>query len=157
MSKQEDTELEDEIFDILNLAFTRQECAAKAAARLELSIVEKHLAEESGNREGDDGDPSIDDTVVSHASREFNADQFLAAFANLNTLRLTSDLITLLNLVDYEDTIFDVLIQDMFKARSSGKPVGRTAVEETFIGSDNDLILHNLRRAAERAQRSGRR
>jgi hypothetical protein len=146
---------EESVFEVLNAAFQRQECAAKAAARLELEVVERYLSEHANSGETHT-EEDLDADVASLSSREFNADQFLTMFSNANLLRLVGEIFRLLDIPEMEAEVTSTIIQDVFGARQAGKQVGkRNSGEETFIGSDADLVLHRLRQAAAKNQRNG--
>ena len=147
---------EESIFEVLNNAFQRQECAARAAARLERVVVDRYMAEQAKPittaEEADEEQEEV--RSVSQASREFSSDQFLTLFSNANLLRLVRELLDAMELHELEEEITTMIIRDSFKTRA-GTSVGRHSGEgEQFIGTDEDLAFHNMREAAARAQRS---
>jgi len=153
-------DLELEIYEILQAALVREECAARAAARVEYDLVllhqEQQLREEEEPGEPEDGEADEQETeAASESSREFSTAQFQSMFSSLNTLRLTGELIKLLELEELEQDINLTLIRDMF-AKKPATSAQRRSAGEAFIGSDLDLLFKNLRQTAERKQRMNR-
>lgn len=149
--------LEDEMYDLLQRALTRAECAARAVARIEYDIVQKHLDQQEPPvaYEAVDGEAPPEVDVAEHASREFNSTHFQKTFFNLNVLSVVEELIKLLKLEHLEEEVMTTMVHDMFRPKGSSTP-SRSGEGETFIGSDADMLFHNLRRIAERKERSRR-
>jgi len=152
-------EFEEQVFELLQAAFQRQECAAKAAARLEKVVVERY---EQDRPEPTTAAEDLEGDYVGEASREFSSDQFLSLFTNTNLLKLVRDLLTAMGMQELEEEITTVLIQDSFQQRgTSGGRVGAQrgggGEGQQFIGTDKELFLHNMRETAERAQRGNKR
>lgn len=148
-------DLEDSIFEVLLNAFQRQECAAKAAARLEKVVVDRYTKDQ------EEPSTAAEDVTADYegeSSREFSSDQFLSLFTNTNLLKLVRELLDLMDLVELEEEICTFLIQDAFRQRPPASSVGQQRGGEgtQFIGSDTELFLHTMREKAARAQRNQR-
>jgi hypothetical protein len=159
MPKGEEThELEEQMYVVLNEALTRAECAARAVARIEFDIVQKHIeqqAQEPPTQAPDGVEPKEEVNVAEQASREFNSTHFQTMFFNLNVIKVAEQLIELLELHELEDDILHTMVHDMFRPRGSSAPP-RGGDGEMFIGSDADLLFHKLRTMAEKQQRGRR-
>lgn len=149
------TELEDEMYDLLQRALTRAECAARAVARVEYDIVQKHMEQQEPPTVDPDEVDVQETSGAQQASREFNSAHFQKTFSSLNVLRVVEDLITLFKLEHLEEDIATTLVNEMFRSKSGAAP-SRSGEGETFIGSDADMLYHNLRRVAERKERGRR-
>ncbi len=163
-SKKSEAALEQQMYEMLDTALTRAECAARAVARVEYGIVQKHLEQQQQETpttepEGvakvkDPGE--VEEDLAAQASREFNSSHFQTTFFNLNVLRVVEDLMELMELQHLQDDVMHTLVQDMFRPRgAAGKPA-RGGNDEVFIGSDADMLFHKLRKLAEK-QQHGRR
>jgi len=141
---------EGEVFRVLEDAFTRQECAARAAARLERLVVDRYEEEQQEPVAAGEGE-AVTRSAGSSASREFSADQFLELFTSTNLLKLVRELLDVMEMTELEEELTTHLIRESF--RNDGAK-GRAREGEQFIGTDADLALHNMREAAARAQRT---
>jgi hypothetical protein len=156
MKKDEDTSWEDfeeQVFELLHNAFQRQECAAKAAARLEKVVVDRYMQE---HPEPTTAAEDVAAEYEGEASREFSADQFLSLFTSTNLLKLVRELLAAMELQELEEEITTAIIQEAFQERPSGRQVGKqrgSGEGEQFIGNDKELLLHNMREAARRSQK----
>lgn len=150
-------EFEEEVFGLLQNAFHRQECAARAAARLERLVVDRYTEEQVGgviSPEEAWEDEEEEASFAGQASREFSANQFLSMFTSVNIIHLVKDMLNTLGLSQLEDEVLSVLVHESFGGRTVDHPVGRSSGEgELFIGNDQEHAFHELRKAAARAQR----
>ncbi len=158
-SREEAHALEEAMYELLQNALTRAECAARAVARVEYDIVQKHMEQQEPPTVDPDGlDPENTDSEEANpavqASREFNSTHFEKTFFNLNVLRVVEELAELLKLGHLEEEIIHVMVNDMFRAKSTSSSRGGEG--EAFIGTDADMLFHNLRRMAEQRARGRR-
>jgi hypothetical protein len=151
--------LEREIYELLCQTFHREECAAKAVARLEYDIVRQYQAAQAPpSSAAEDVDPEETQEAEFASSRDFSSDEFQSLFTNLNVLRMVDELAKLLGVTHLAPEILSTIIADSFKSRPSGSAVGRSAnAEETFIGNDMEMTFRTLRERAARQQRSNKR
>ena len=143
------TELERKLFQVLHESYLRADAAAKATARLEY-VLAKDL-----NQQTDDGDE--EDLSAEAAMREVGSDfdhsLFDTVFTNLNLLRLLQDLLPLLGLEAVKDDLLKIVLDDRFRSRPK---LPRTVPAQSVIGSDSDMLLHNIRRAVEQQAKVAR-
>jgi hypothetical protein len=162
--KSSSADFEQELYEMLNAALHRAECAGKAIARVEYDIVQKHqeqlVEEQHATPAAEDLEPEEQETpdpeaeAADQASREFNSTQFQSMFFNLNALKLLEDLVKLIGLEALEEEVLHVVMHDLFRPRTGGAKRGGEG--QTFIGSDTDMLFHNLRKlAAQRQQGRG--
>jgi hypothetical protein len=162
MSNKVDAPLDDlerQIYELLKKTFHREECSAKAVARLEYDIVQQYQAERAPpSAAAEDVDPDEEATKAEFvSSRDFSADEFQALFTSINTLRMVHELVNLLGVQQLGAEIISTLIAESFKPRVSGTAVGRGGGEQTFIGNDMDMTFHKLRQQAASNQRTAQR
>jgi len=149
-------DFEEEMYALLDRALWRAECAARAAARIEFDVVQKHLEQQMPpTTDSEEIDPEATQEVAEQASREFNASHFQSTFFNLNVLKVVGELIDLLELDHLEEEVMHTLVHEMFRPRGSSSNA-RSGEGETFVGTDADLLFHRLRQIAERKQRGRR-
>lgn len=147
--------LEEQIYGLLTDAFKREECAARAAARLEYDLVTQYQQNKATPA------TDVEDVAepVSNDSRDFETGQFQALFSNLNNLRTMTDLAKMLELEPERiSDIANTMIVGMFGKPQQSKAVGvrsSNAVERKLIGTDDEVMLERLREAAAVRQRSG--
>jgi hypothetical protein len=164
-SSDVDVDFEQALYAMLNSALHRAECAGKAIARVEYDIVQKHQVQlveaqhaEPAAEDLDPVDPEEQEErpdpeaeAADQASREFNSTQFQSMFFNLNALKLLEDLVKLIGLEALEEEVLHVVMHDLFRPRTGGSKRGGDG--QTFIGSDTDMLFHNLRKIAAQRQR----
>lgn len=151
-------DLERRIYELLQETFHREECAAKAVARLEYDIVKQYQSEMAPpSTASEDAVEDKTEEAEFASSRDFSSDEFQAMFTNINTLRLVDELVKLLGVPHLGTEILSTIIAESFRPRAAGPSVGRGRTEETFIGNDLEMTFHNLRRKAEQQQRNVRR
>jgi len=154
-------DLERQIYELLCETFHREECAAKAVARLEHDIVKQYQAEMAApSKASGEGEEEIIEEAEYASSRDFSSDEFQAMFTNINTLRLVGELVQLLGVPQLGPEILSTLIAESFRPRAAGPSVGgrsKVGGEETLIGNDLEMAFHELRRRAEQSQRTARR
>lgn len=161
MSSKADGPLDDmerRIYELLQETFHREECAAKAVARLEYDIVKQYQSEIAPpSTAADDVEKEPTEEAEFASSRDFSSDEFQSLFTNINVLRLVDELVKLLGVPHLGTEILSTIIAESFRPRAAGPSVGRGRTDETFIGNDLEMTFHQLRRKAEQTQRSARR
>jgi len=157
MSAKEDPDdiLEEALYDLLDQALRRAECAARATARVEYDIVQTHMEQQEPPTTDPDEIEGDEQELAQQSSREFNSAQFQSTFTNLNMLRIVSELIDIMGLDHLEEPILHTLVSSMFRPRGPSAPA-RSGEGETFVGTDADLLYHKLRQMAESKQRGRR-
>jgi hypothetical protein len=149
-STSADLPFEDVLYRILRDAFGRSDAAARATARLDYQLA---LQQNSASREEPvDAAASGDVTLVrGSSSQEFDDREFSETFERLSFIRMVLDLIEVLRLQGIQSELLQVLLDERFRPKA---PAARPAPEaSTVAGSDLEVLLHNMKRAAERRSR----
>jgi hypothetical protein len=141
---------EDVLYRILRDSFNRSDAAARAVARLDYQLALQQSREVEEPKEPTV--PQEGGAALLRGSGEFDDREFVETFERLSFLRLTIDLLRVLDLQDLKEELLSALIEERF--RSKPHPTGRAAPETaTVSGSDMSVLVHNLKRVAERRAR----
>lgn len=144
-----ESEFESKLYQLLHASYQRADASAKAIARLEYELA-KDL-----NVQQEDADESELNTeaAMREVGSEFDNSSFEFLFSNLNTIKLLDDLVTLLGLTDIRADIIGTVIEDKFRTSRHSVPSKQESAQH-LIGTDAEVLLHNIKKLVERKQRS---
>jgi hypothetical protein len=158
---------EDVLYQILREAFGRSDAAARAVARLDYQLAVQQMAAASEDNTEDKPEAKFEDkfedkiepaspdgstALIRGSSQEFDDREFVDTFERLSFLRMAIDLIEVLKLQDVRPELLQAMIDERFRPKVSQN---RAAPEtSTVAGSDMSVLLHNIKRAAERRSRT---
>lgn len=141
---------EDVLYRILRDSFNRSDAAARAVALLDYQLALQQAKDVEEPKEPTV--PQQGGAALLRGSGEFDDREFVETFERLSFLRLTLDLLQVLDLQELKTELLSALIEERF--RSKPYPIGRAAPEtHTVAGSDMSVLVNNLKRVAERRAR----
>lgn len=156
---------EDVLYKILRDSFGRSDAAARAVARLDYQLALQQTADRVTEPVEETVEAVVSDVtqpvakpaaaaaaMIRGAGQVFDDREFIETFERLSFLRLVLDLLGVLDLRALQPELIQAIIDDRFRARASP---GRAAPEaNTVAGSDMAVLLHNIKRMAERRART---